>query len=82
MLYLNENGINLLIKKLKTDTIDPYWNNYTFVIWEKNINGFYNKNGEFRNGSWGISNVFPIKKDGVWSLPKKYVRHFKQSKHR
>lgn len=35
MLYLNEAGINVLIKKNKANAIDMYWNNYSLMIWEK-----------------------------------------------
>lgn len=77
MLYLNEAGINVLIKKNKANAIDMYWNNYSLMIWEKNIGGYSNTSGVYRNSSWGISKIFPITKNGIWELPKKYVKYLK-----
>jgi hypothetical protein len=77
MLYLNEAGINVLIKKNKANATDMYWNNYSFIIWEKNIGGYSNTSGVYRNSSWGISKIFPITKNGIWELPKKYVKYLK-----
>ena len=77
MLYLNEAGINVLMKKNKTNATDMYWNNYSFIIWEKNIGGYSNTSGVYRNSSWGISKIFPITKNGIWELPKKYVKYLK-----
>ena len=77
MLYLNEAGINVLMKKNKTNATDMYWNNYSLIIWEKNIGGYSNTSGVYRNSSWGISKIFPITKNGIWELPKKYVKYLK-----
>jgi hypothetical protein len=77
MLYLNEAGVNVLIKKNKTSATDMYWNNYSFIIWKKHIGGYSNTKGVYRNSSWGISEIFPITQNGVWELPKKYVKYLK-----
>lgn len=36
----------------------------------KNIGGYSNTSGVYRNSSWGISKIFPITKNGIWELPK------------
>jgi hypothetical protein len=77
MLYLNEAGVNVLIKKNKTSATDMYWNNYSFIVWKKHIGGYSNTKGVYRNSSWGISEIFPITQNGVWELPKKYVKYLK-----
>ena len=77
MLYLNEAGVNVLIKKNKTNATDMYWNNYSFIVWKKHIGGYSNTKGVYRNSSWGISEIFPITQNGVWELPKKYVKYLK-----
>ena len=82
MLYLNEHGVEILRKKISNKDIDTYWENYTFIVWKKDNGGYSNTKGVFRNNTWGVSTTFPINKNGVWELPKKYVRHFKQSKRR
>jgi len=76
MLNLNERGLQVLIKKSKSKTLEMFWNNYDFIIWEKNLNGFYNKDGMFRNNSWGTFKRIKVSSNGMWILPKKYVKHF------
>jgi len=75
MLNLNERGIEILIKKTKNKKVNMFWNNYDFIIWEKNLNGMYNKNGMYKNNSWGISRRIQVSSDGIWSLPIKYVKY-------
>jgi hypothetical protein len=77
MLNLNERGLEILMKRSKSSSIDMFWNNYDFIIWEKNSKGIYNKNGMFRNDSWGMSRRIVVSSDGIWVLPIKYVKHFR-----
>ncbi len=50
-----------------------HWNGWTIVEWKKNPDAFFNKNGMFRNGSWGAVRQFPVDSDGTWKVPVKYV---------
>lgn len=77
MIHLYENGLEVLKKRIKSDKLELYWDNYDIVMWEKNNNGFYDKSGKFRNNSWGIASVISVSQDGTWKLPKKYVKYFK-----
>jgi hypothetical protein len=74
MLNLTELGVEVFIKKAKN--ISPYWDNYDLVIWKKDINGFINIKGLFRN-TWGTAERISVDNDGIWKLPVKYVKHFK-----
>jgi hypothetical protein len=74
MLKLNEIGVNLLIKRAKD--VSPYWDNYNLIIWKKDPSGFTNIKGLFRD-TWGIAETFSVNNEGVWELPKKYVKYFK-----
>lgn len=74
MLKLNELGVELFIKRAKD--ISPYWDNYNLIIWKKDPSGFTNIKGLFRN-TWGIAEKISVNNDGVWELPKKYVKYFK-----
>jgi len=56
---------------------ESFWQNYNLFIWKKNPNGFTNKNGMFRNNSWGIAEIISVNDNGIWDLPKKYVKYFK-----
>ena len=77
MLNLTENGVEILRKKIFNKDIDTYWENYTFIIWQKNQGGYSNIKGIFRNDSWGIANKIPVSLKGTWILPLKYVKYFK-----
>ena len=74
MLNLTELGVEVFIKKAKN--IVPYWDNYDLIIWKKDINGFTNIKGVFKN-TWGTTERISVDNDGTWKLPTKYVKHFK-----
>ena len=75
MLNLTEKGVEVFIRKAKN--IEPYWDNYDLVIWKKDHNGFTNIKGLFRNNSWGMADRVSVSDQGIWKLPKKYVKYFK-----
>jgi hypothetical protein len=75
MLNLTERGVEIFINKAKN--IQPFWHNYDLIIWRKDSSGFTNTNGMFKDNSWGIAEVVSVDSNGIWKLPKKYVRHFK-----
>jgi len=77
VLHLNTQGVEVLIKRSKSNNIDTYWDNYDLVIWRKDANGFSNIKGMFRKNSWGIAERFSVSNIGTWKLPRKYVRYFK-----
>jgi hypothetical protein len=75
MLNLTEKGVEVFIRKAKN--IEPYWDNYDLVIWKKDHNGFTSIKGMFRNNSWGMTERVAVSDQGIWKLPKKYVKYFK-----
>lgn len=77
MLYLYENGVEILRKKISNKNIDAYWDNYNFIIWEKNQGGYSDTKGVFRNNTWGIAKTINVSPSGTWILPIKYVKYFK-----
>jgi hypothetical protein len=77
MLHLNTLGVEVFINKSKSFNTDPYWDNYDLVIWHKDNGGFSNIKGMFRKNAWGIAEKISVNKDGIWILPKKYVRYLK-----
>lgn len=77
MLKLNTKGVEVFIKKTKSENMDSFWHNYNLIVWNKNSTGYFNKNGMYRNNSWGISESFPINNEGIWEMPIRYVKYFK-----
>lgn len=77
MLTLNEKGVNVIIKRINNKGLKSFWINYDLIIWEKNISGYFLQNGLFMNNIWGTSIKFKINNDGLWRLPKQYVKYFK-----
>jgi len=75
MLNLTERGVEVFIRKAKN--IQPFWQNYDLIIWRKDNSGFTNISGMFKNNSWGIVEIVSVDSNGIWKLPKKYVKHFK-----
>jgi hypothetical protein len=76
MLNLNLRGVEIFIKRSKTKTQEAFWNNYDLIIWKRNANGFTDKDGMFR-GEWGLAEKIAVNEQGIWKLPKKYVKYFK-----
>jgi len=77
MLHLNHRGVEVFIKRYSKSNQESFWDNYSLLIWRKDPNGFTSKKGMFRKNSWGQVDVIPVNNNGVWALPKKYVRYFK-----
>lgn len=75
MLNLTELGVEVFIKRAKNVT--PFWDNYDLVIWKKDINGFTNVKGMFKENTWGTAERISVDSNGIWKLPKKHVKHFK-----
>ena len=82
MLNLTEQGVEVFIKRLQGASLYAYWDNYDLIIWRKTPIGFANIMGLFKKDAWGVHERIIISNDGTWKLPKKYVRHFKQSRSR
>lgn len=76
MLYLNELGVNIFMRKYNSLMKNAYWNNYDLIIWKKNYNGFFKQNGLFRK-TWGVADKVSVDQNGMWALPKQYVKYFK-----
>jgi hypothetical protein len=77
MLYLTADGVDIFINKCQARPQDIFWKSYDLIIWKKNENGYSNVAGMYRNNSWGIAEKFSVNENGVWSLPKKYVKYLK-----
>ena len=74
MLNLTELGVEVFIKKAKN--ITPFWDNYDLVIWKKDINGFTNVKGMFKENTWGTAERISVDSNGIWKLPKKACQTF------
>lgn len=77
MLNLNVLGVEIFINKSNEKALDSFWNNYDLIIWKKNANGYTNIKGMFRKDNWGTAETISADNNGIWKLPKKYVKYFK-----
>ena len=57
----------------KNQKLGFFWDGWTMVKWTQNENGFMQKNGMFRNGTWGHAMRIPMTDSGTWAVLKKYV---------
>ena len=77
MLNLTLKGVEVFMERSKHNKQESYWDNYDLLIWKKNPGGFTNVKGMFRKDSWGIAERVPVSENGIWKLPKHYVKYFK-----
>ena len=54
-----------------------YWDGWDIKSWRRDHKGFFNKQGIFKNGNWGIVECFAMEDDGTWKVPDKYVKYIK-----
>ena len=76
MLHLNLLGAQIFIDRSKAKNQKAFWNNYELIIWKKDASGYTRKDGMFLN-EWGTAEKISVNNEGIWKLPKKYVRYFK-----
>ena len=76
MLTLTSLGVDVFINKSKTKNQKSFWNNYDLIIWSKNSSGYSDKHGMFLK-EWGMAEIIPVNEQGLWKLPKRYVKYFK-----
>jgi hypothetical protein len=77
VLNLTLKGVEVFIERSKTEKQESYWDNYDLLIWKQNPGGFTSIKGMFRKNSWGITERISVNEQGVWKLPKNYVKYFK-----
>lgn len=53
---------------------DMEWDNWTVVLYT-NDDGYYTKNGVFRNEKWQTKYTFDMVDYGVWNIPDRYLTH-------
>ena len=76
MLNLTHRGVEVFMVRYKNNGQESFWNNYDLVIWQKDSKGFTSTKGMFRN-EWGLAEKISVNEQGIWKLPKKYVKYFK-----
>lgn len=53
---------------------DMEWDNWTVVVYTDD-DGYYTKNGVFRNGRWMTRYKFHMNEYHVWLIPDRFVTH-------
>ena len=71
LVELNYDKANQFVEKNKH--LGFFWDGWTIVKWTNNDNGFMQKNGMFRNGSWGHAMNIPMTEQGTWNVLERYV---------
>jgi len=77
LLHLTEKGVEIFIKRSQTKLQESFWNNYDLVIWKKDIGGYTDVKGMYREDAWGKAEKISVSREGIWELPKRYVKYFK-----
>lgn len=51
-----------------------FWDGWNIVEWRKDSDGFFSKNGMYKNNSWGkVIRIVSLDNDGTWKVPAKYA---------
>ena len=53
---------------------DMEWDSWTVVIYT-NDDGYYTKNGVYRNEKWQTKYTFEMVDYGVWNIPDRFITH-------
>lgn len=53
---------------------DMEWDNWTVIVYTDD-DGYFTKNGVFRNGRWMTKYSFNMVEYGVWIIPDRFVTH-------
>jgi len=53
---------------------DMEWGNWTVVVYTDD-DGYFTKNGVFRNNRWQTKYTFNMVEYGVWIIPDRYLTH-------
>jgi hypothetical protein len=77
MLHLTLKGVEVFIDKFEKDNQKSFWNNYDLVIWKKDHGGYTDIKGMYLNNAWGKAEKISVNNQGIWKLPKRYVKYFK-----
>jgi hypothetical protein len=77
VLNLTLDGVELFIKRSQTKNQESFWKNYDLIIWKKDSGGYTDITGMYRKDTWGKAEKISVNHEGVWKLPKKYVKYFK-----
>jgi hypothetical protein len=77
MLHLTLKGVEVFIDKFQKKNQMSFWNNYDLVIWKKDMGGYTDTKGMYLNDTWGKAEKISVSNEGIWKLPKQYVKYFK-----
>lgn len=58
--------------KMVESNISLSWDGWNIVDWKPFKDGFYKRNGMFRDGKWGVAKTYSPGSNG-WKVPAKYV---------
>ena len=57
----------------KNSSLGFYWDGWNIIKWTENPNGYSQKNGAYRNDTWGFNVKIPLQDNGTWKVLTKYV---------
>lgn len=70
---LNYDTVDAFVSEQNAAGNNVFWNGWDLTFWRENSDGFYDKNGSFRNGQWGVQATVEPNAQGLWRVPTKYV---------
>ena len=77
VLHLTMQGVEIFINRSQSKVQKSFWDNYDLVIWKKDSGGYTDLKGMYRKDAWGKAEKISVSREGIWELPKRYVKYFK-----
>jgi DNA-binding transcriptional regulator PaaX len=63
-----------IMDKIVSSNPDMEWDNWTVVVYTDD-DGYYTKNGVYRNSKWMTQYRFDMLSYGVWNIPDRFIAH-------
>lgn len=71
--FINYDKSEAFVSEQRARGSDVRWDGWDMVFWKPFSGGFYEKNGEYRNGRWGVSTRVTPDARGLWKVPRRVV---------
>lgn len=66
-------NIDTMDQIVKSNT-NMAWDNWTVIVYTDD-DGYFTKNGVFKDGQWKTQYRFNMRDYGVWDIPDRFVKH-------
>jgi len=66
-------SIEMMDQIIKSNT-NMEWDSWSVIVYTDD-DGYFTKNGVFKDGKWKTKYVFNMKDYGIWDIPDRFLKH-------